>query len=73
MDPHRSAHVITNLTGTAHGRILTGPAVDTHNTFEAPDAIHPVTFAATNGGDKVAFVPSRCVIKNVTRRGRCLT
>jgi hypothetical protein len=35
LDPHRPTHVTTALTGTATGRILTGPAMDSHNTFDA--------------------------------------
>ena len=55
LDPARSAHVTTNLNGEAHGLILTGPAMDTHNTFEAPDTIHPVAFAVGNSGGKLVI------------------
>ncbi|HEU0095896.1 MAG TPA: hypothetical protein VFQ52_05545 [Rhizomicrobium sp.] len=53
-DPGKPAHVVTNLTGTAKGRILTGPAMDTHNMFAAPHAIHPAAFSSTNDGGKLA-------------------
>jgi alpha-N-arabinofuranosidase len=61
-DPHRTAHVVTNLAGTGKGMILTGPAMDTHNTFDAPNTIHPVAFAGRNEGGKAVFdLPSKSV------------
>jgi alpha-N-arabinofuranosidase len=45
LDPARPARVTTNLDAPAHGRLLTGPAMDSHNSFEHPDTIHPVPFA----------------------------
>jgi alpha-L-arabinofuranosidase len=62
LDPNRPAHVTTNLDGMAHGQILTGPAMDTRNTFEAPDTIHPVPFSAGNpGGRLVIELPAKSV------------
>jgi alpha-L-arabinofuranosidase len=61
-DPRNAAHVVTNLMGTAHGRILTGPAMDTHNTFDAPNTIHPTVFSATSDGGKLAVdLPAKSV------------
>jgi alpha-N-arabinofuranosidase len=61
-DPHRAAHVVTNLDGTGKGMILTGPAMDTHNTFDAPNTIHPVAFAGRNAGGKAVFdLPSKSI------------
>jgi alpha-L-arabinofuranosidase len=61
-DPNKSAHVSTNLPGTAHGRILTGSTMDAHNTFDAPNIIHPVAFDANGEGDKIGFdIPSKSV------------
>jgi alpha-N-arabinofuranosidase len=61
-DPNRPAHVVTNLTGTAKGRLLTGPAMDTHNSFAAPGAIHPVAFNGTSDGGKLAVdLPAKSV------------
>jgi alpha-N-arabinofuranosidase len=61
-DPNKPAHVVTNLTGTAKGHILTGPAMDTHNTFAAPSAIHPVAFNGTSDGGKLAIdLPAKSV------------
>jgi alpha-N-arabinofuranosidase len=62
-DPNKPAHVVTNLTGMARGRILTGPAMDTHNTFAAPNAIHPVGFSSTSDGGKLAVdLPAKAVV-----------
>jgi alpha-N-arabinofuranosidase len=61
-DPRNSAHVITNLPGTARGKLLTGPAMDTHNTFAAPDTIHPVAFNGVSDGGRLAVdLPARSV------------
>jgi alpha-N-arabinofuranosidase len=62
LDPHRAAHVVTGLKGTATGQILTGPAMDTHNTFAAPDTIHPVAYAGRMAGGKLTFdLPAKSV------------
>jgi alpha-N-arabinofuranosidase len=50
LNPNRSARVVTNLAGRASGEILTGPSMDSHNTFDAPDQIHPMPFSGTNSG-----------------------
>jgi alpha-N-arabinofuranosidase len=61
-DPEKQAHLLTNLTGTAHGRILTGPAMDSHNSFDAPNLVHPVPFNGSNDGGKLTFdLPPRSV------------
>ena len=51
-DPHRTAHLATNLPGTAKGTILTGPAMDSHNTFDAPNAVHPVAYSGSSENGK---------------------
>ena len=56
LDPNRPARVTTNLTGNATGRILTGPALDTHNTFENPDAIAPTAFSGSEVAGRLGFV-----------------
>jgi alpha-N-arabinofuranosidase len=62
-DPHNAAHVTTNIPGTGRGSILTGPAMDTHNTFAAPDTIHPVPFVANSAGGNLAIdLPARSVV-----------
>jgi alpha-N-arabinofuranosidase len=61
-DPSKPAHLVTNLTGSAHGRLLTGPAMDSHNSFEAPNAVRPAAFAGGSDGGKLAFdLPPRSV------------
>jgi alpha-N-arabinofuranosidase len=63
LDPNRSARVTTNLTGSASGRLLTGPAMDTHNSFDNPNAIRPVTYSATSAGGKLAFdLPAKAIV-----------
>ena len=70
LDPHRAARVATDLKGTAAGQILTGPAMDTHNTFDAPDTIHPTPFAGKNAGGRLVFdLPAKSVaVVAVTQR-----
>ena len=61
-DPHKAAHVVTNLAGKGKGRILTGAAMDSHNSFEAPDAVRPASFNGTSEGGKAVFdLPARSV------------
>ena len=63
LDPHRAADLTTNLTGRARGEILTGPALDTHNTFEAPDTIHPVPFSGRTRDGRVTFhLPAKSIV-----------
>jgi alpha-L-arabinofuranosidase len=63
LDPHRAAIVLTNLSGNAHGQILTGPTMDTHNTFEAPETIHPESFSgSSNSSGTLTFkLPAKSV------------
>jgi alpha-N-arabinofuranosidase len=36
--------------------------MDTHNTFDAPNTIHPVAFAGRNAGGKAVFdLPSKSI------------
>jgi alpha-N-arabinofuranosidase len=61
-DPSHAVQVVTNLTGTAHGRILSGMAMDTHNTFDAPNMIRPLPFHGTTANGKLTFeMPSKAV------------
>jgi alpha-N-arabinofuranosidase len=61
-DPHKSARVATNLTGRAKGQILTGPAMDSHNSFDKPDAVKPMPFSAGNGGKLTIDLPSKSLV-----------
>ena len=54
-DPHRAVTVRTALTGSAAGRILTGPTMDAHNSFTAPNAVHPVAFSGSSENGKLVF------------------
>jgi len=54
-DPHRAVTVRTALTGTASGRILAGRTMDAHNSFDAPNAVHPVAFSGASENGKLVF------------------
>ena len=61
-DPDRPAHVTTNLSGAAAGQILTAPSMEAHNTFEAPNALHPAAFAGRSEGGRLVFdLPAKAV------------
>ena len=62
-DPSHAVQVITNLTGTAHGRVLTAFAMDAHNNFDAPNMVRPIAFKNSNTADgKLAFdMPAKSV------------
>jgi len=46
------------------GEILTAPAMDARNTFDAPDAVHPTAFtgASLAGGTLTATLPAKSVV-----------
>jgi alpha-N-arabinofuranosidase len=46
------------------GRVLTAPAIDAHNTFEAPDAVRPAVFsgAAVKGDTLEVTLPAKSVV-----------
>jgi alpha-N-arabinofuranosidase len=48
---------------TVKGEILTAPALDAHNTFENPDAVHPtrLTGAALKSGKLSLTLPAKSV------------
>jgi alpha-N-arabinofuranosidase len=54
-DPSHAVQVVTNLTGTAHGRILSGFAMDAHNTFTDPNRVRPLPFSGSAEGGKLSF------------------
>jgi alpha-N-arabinofuranosidase len=57
LDPYRAADIRTTLSGTALGRIITAPHMDSHNTFEAPDSVRPVPYAGqTDNRGKIHFL-----------------
>lgn len=68
VDPHHSVALSAALAGAAPkavtGRILTAPAIDSHNTFEAPAAVRPAPFtsAALESGALKVVLPPRSVV-----------
>jgi alpha-N-arabinofuranosidase len=61
-DPGHAVQVVTNLTGTAQGRIITAMAMDAHNTFDQPDLVHPLPFHGSTEGGKLSFdMPAKSV------------
>jgi alpha-N-arabinofuranosidase len=68
LDPHEGASISAVISG-AHakrvkGEILAADAMDAHNTFEHPDAVHPVRFnGATLAGNRLtAKLPPMSVV-----------
>ena len=67
-DPDHDATVACALEGlaakTVTGQVLTASTMDAHNTFDAPDAVHPVPFtgAALAGGKLQVTLPSKSVV-----------
>jgi alpha-N-arabinofuranosidase len=59
VDPNRPVTVTAEISGAeagaATGRILTGPAMDTRNTFDDPHAIEPAPFEGAREGDVLVF------------------
>jgi len=49
---------------SAAGRVLTAPAMNSHNTFAAPDAVRPVTFEGMKlaGGTLTLTLPAKSVV-----------
>jgi alpha-N-arabinofuranosidase len=67
-DPNRSITVTCKLAGVTStsvtGRVLTAPAIDSHNTFDKPDTVKPATFdGAKIAGDTLTVtLPSKSVV-----------
>ena len=66
IDPHRVAHITANVAGmhSVAGRILTGNAMDAHNTFEQPNAVQPASFkgAILNGDTLAIDLPAKSLV-----------
>jgi alpha-L-arabinofuranosidase len=68
LDPHNAASVSAVIaqkqSGRITGEILTAEAMDAHNTFENPDAIHPVAFngAKLNGNTLEVTLPAKSIV-----------
>ncbi|MBN8807826.1 MAG: alpha-N-arabinofuranosidase [Sphingomonas sp.] len=59
VDPDRSVHIATAIAGVtpraATGHVLTAPAVDSHNSFDTPNAVTPQPFAGRVSGSTLQF------------------
>lgn len=68
LDPNRPASVSAKLEGASarkiSGRVLTGPAMDTRNSFDQPHQIQPVAFNGAKGrGDSLTIdLPAKSVV-----------
>jgi alpha-N-arabinofuranosidase len=68
LDPHRPAQFSASLPGVvataASGRILTASAIDSVNSFEQPNLVHPVAFTAAHvsGGTLTTTLPPKSIV-----------
>ncbi len=68
LDPNQSHTVDAELRGAvatrATGRILTAPAINSYNTFERPDVVHPMAFdgARVSGGTLTVNLPPKSLV-----------
>jgi alpha-N-arabinofuranosidase len=68
LDPHKTASVSALISGAqakqVRGEVLTADAMDAHNTFENPDAVHPVAFdsAKLTGNTLSVTIPAKSVV-----------
>ncbi len=61
-DPGHAVQVVTNLTGSAKGRILSAFAMDAHNTFQNPNMVRPIAFSSSTENGKMSFdMPAKSV------------
>ena len=66
--PAQAVTLTVKLAGIApksvRGRVLTAPAMNAHNTFEAPNAVQPAAFgeAAVKGDALEVKLPARSVV-----------
>ena len=67
LDPNQPNSVTVKLDGlnaaNVTGRILTGDAMDAHNTFAEPDVVKPAPFSAeAKRGSLIVELPPRSVV-----------
>jgi alpha-L-arabinofuranosidase len=68
LDSQKPAGVSAVITGAqvgqVKGEVLTSGAIDAHNTFEIPDAIHPVAYdgAKLDGNTLIVTLPAKSVV-----------
>ena len=72
LDPHQTATVAAALTGAKGSKVtselLTAAAMDAHNTFDKPDAVHPVAFHGAklaNGKLSLTLPPKSVVVLTI--------
>jgi alpha-N-arabinofuranosidase len=67
-DPERGISVACELEGlspkSVSGRVLTAPAINSHNTFDAPNTVRPEPFTGASlvGGKLSVALPSKAVV-----------
>jgi alpha-N-arabinofuranosidase len=67
-NPHQTCTVSCRLVGvmakSVTGRILTAAEMNAHNTFDAPDAVHPVAFTGStlDGATLMVALPAKSVV-----------
>jgi alpha-N-arabinofuranosidase len=62
LDPDRTAEITANIHGSAAGRLLTAPAMDSHNTFGSSGVVQPVPFSSVNKrGPLKLLLPAKSV------------
>lgn len=68
VDPNNAVTVTAELAGitaaSVNGRVLTAPAINTHNTFDQPTAVTPAPFtgASIEAGKLKAVLPAKSVV-----------
>lgn len=68
LDPNKPAELVCEIRGAkvknVSGQVLTAPAMNTHNTFDNPDAIRPSVFEAVEvkGNEVIATLPAKSVV-----------
>ena len=62
LHPDEPARVATGIDGEASGRLLAGPELDTHNTFDQPDNLQPTRYRGIRDQGRLVFeLPPRSV------------
>jgi len=66
VDPKEPTTMVVNIPGvtarSAAGEVLTAPAVDSHNSFDRPNAVQPAAFRGSASGGKLRFdLPAKSV------------
>ena len=72
LDPHNAAQVSAAIAGAKAGKlkgeVLTAATMDAHNSFEAPNAVHPVAFNGAklaNGKLSLSLPPKSVVVLTI--------